>query len=41
MKRADMRFDCAMANGLRVGPTNIEPEPTKKNSKICVEKRFA
>ena len=24
-KKADMRFDCAMASGLRVGPLEIEP----------------
>ena len=40
-KRADMRFDCAMASGLRVAPTRIEPKSLKNHSKMDVEKRRA
>ena len=40
-KRADMRFDCAMASGLRVGPTKFEPKLFKNHSKMDIEKRFA
>jgi hypothetical protein len=40
-KRADMRFDCAMASGLRVGPPKIDPKTTKNHSKIDLEKRHA
>ena len=36
-----MRFDCAMASGLGVGPTKIEPKPTTNHSKIYLGKRFA
>ena len=39
-KKADMRFDCAMASGLRVGPTKIEPTLTKKHSEIDLEKKY-
>ena len=39
-KRPDMRFDCAMASGLRVGPTNIEPKPIQKHPKIDLQKMY-
>ena len=40
-KRADMRFDCAMASGLRVGPPKVEPDSSKNQSKMDLEKRCA
>ena len=33
-----MRFDCAMASGLRVGPPKIEPKTAKNHSKIDLKK---
>ena len=36
-----MRFDCAMASGLRVGPHKIEPKPTKKHSKSISKKSIS
>ena len=34
-----MRLDCAMASGLRVGPSKIEPETAEKHSEIDLEKK--
>ena len=38
-KTADMRFDCAMASGLRVGPTKMKPKSFQNPSKIDLEKK--
>ena len=35
-----MRLDCAMASGLRVGPSKIEPETAEKHSEIDLENKY-